>query len=187
MSGARATLALLAGIAGGLVLAGSTTADWFAQRGQRKVGGVPVPADDGVAGGELAAELLPLGLAAAAVALVLVVGRGWVRRLAGGVLVLLAAASLWPIVQPLLAGRAGEPAAGIAVAVAGVVLIAGAGVLGLRSQPPPRLSARYDLDADDADDEWRLASVEEADAVPGWDDESHAAADATDDPHRGQR
>lgn len=168
MSGARATLAMLAGIAGGLALAGSTTAEWFALSGERDVGGVPVPDDRGVAGGEVAAELLPLGLAAAAVALVLAVGRGWVRRLAGAVLLLLAVASLWPVARPLATGVRGDPAAGIAVAVAGAVLVAGAGVLALRSQPPPGLSARYDLDVDDADDEWRLASAEE-DGDGEWD------------------
>lgn len=161
MSGARATLAMLAGIAGGLVLAGSTTAEWFALGGERDVGGVPVPDDRGVAGGEVAAELLPLGLAAAAVALVLVVGRGWIRRLAGALLLLLALASLWPVARPLVTGARGDPAAGIGIAIAGTLLVAGAGALGLRSQPPPGLSARYDLDVDDADDEWRLASAEE--------------------------
>jgi len=169
MSGGRATLALVGGLTGGLLLAGSTTAEWFARGGTRDVGGVPVPDDRGLAGGELAAELLPLGLAAAAVALALGVGRGWIRRLAGGVLVLLAATSLWPVARPLLSDTAGYPTAGIAVAIAGAVLVAAAGGLALGSQPPPGLSARYDLDVDDADDEWRLASVEDAEGFEGGD------------------
>ena len=58
---------------------------------------------------------------------------------------------------------------GMAVAIAGAVLVAAAGGLALGSQPPPGLSARYDLDVDDADDEWRLASVEDAEGFEGGD------------------
>lgn len=158
MSGGRTTLALLAGLIGGLLLAGSTTGEWFAVGGERDVGGVPVPGGQGLAGGRVAAELLPVGLAAGVVALSLAAVRGRVRRLVGGLLLLLAAASVWSIVRPFLDAPPGDPASGVMAAVAGAALVALAGGLALRADPPPRLSARYDLDVDDADDEWRLAS-----------------------------
>lgn len=158
MSGGRAALALLAGVVGGLLLAGSTAAEWFAVAESREIGGVPVPGEGGVAGGRVAAELLPLGLVAAAASLALGVLRGRLRRLAGAALLALAAASVWPVARPVVGGAPGEPAAGLGAAAAGVVLLVAAGVLALRGDPPPRLSARYDLDADDADEEWRLAS-----------------------------
>lgn len=158
MSGGRTTLALLAGLVGGLLLAGSTTGEWFAVAGEREVGGVPVPGGQGLAGGRVAAELLPVGLAAGVIALSLAVVRGRVRRLVGGLLLLVAVGSAWPIVRPFLGATPGEPAGGVMAAIAGAALVALAGGLALRAGPPPGLSARYDLDVDDADDEWHLAS-----------------------------
>lgn len=158
MSGGRTVLALLAGLVGGLMLAGSTTGEWFLMAGDRDVGGVPVPSGQGLVGGRVAGELLPLGLAAGAVSLALAVTPGRSRRLAGGVLVLLAAASLWPIARPFVGGAPGEPTSGLAVAIVGVALVAVSGGLALRAGSPPGLSARYDLEVDDADDEWHLAA-----------------------------
>lgn len=158
VSGGRIILALLAGLVGGLLLAGSTTGEWFAIAGDRDVGGVPVPGGQGLAGGRVASELLPLGLAAGAVSLALAVIPGRGRRAAGGLLVLLAGGSLWPIVRPFVGGAPGEPASGLAVAIVGAALVAVAGALALRAGSPPGLSARYDLDVDDADDEWHLAA-----------------------------
>lgn len=163
MSGGRTTLALLAGLVGGLVLAGSTTGEWFAVTGDRDVGGVPVPGGQGLAGGRVAAELLPVGLIAGVLALALAAVRGRVRRLVGGLLLLLAASSVWPIVRPFLGDAPGDPAAGLMAAIVGAGLVAIAGGLALRPDPPPSLSARYDLDVDDADEEWHLASGDEPD------------------------
>lgn len=161
--GGRPTLAMFAGIVGGLLLGGSTTVDWFAVGAEREVGGVMIPDERGVAGGTVAAELLPVGLAVCVVALSLVVARGRLRQGAGGALLVLAVGAAWLTLRPFLADPPGTPAAGAAMAMVGTLGAGVAGVLVLRPAAPPSLSARYDLDTDDADDEWRLASADELD------------------------
>lgn len=177
--GGRAATAMLAGIAGGLLLGASTTVDWFAADASREIGGVLVPDERGVAGGRLAGELVVVGLAAGVVALGLAVVGPRLRRVAGVVLLGLGVVAGGLVIRGVLADVAGAPTTGVALAVAGALAVAAAGALALRPAARPGLSARYDLDADDADDEWHLASVDPADLA-----DSVGPADSADDRRR---
>ena len=155
----RAVAGLILGVAGGLALAGAAVAEWVAVPADREVGAVTVPDEETVAGAELAPALLPLGLATGVLSLVLALAQGRARRALGAVLVLAALAAAAHGVNGLVGSPAGELGAGPVVLGLGVAVTALAGMLGLRPGSPPTLPARYDLDADDADDEWRIASA----------------------------
>lgn len=159
----RVGAAVLLGLVGGLLLLGGTTASWVAERSVEDVAGVPIESVGVRSGAEFAPVALPVGLAGVAVSLALALPVAGVRRLLGISLVLLGGgAAIAVVLGALRAAELGlglEPA--VVAAVAGAVAVAAAGVLSLRPAPAPQLSARYDLDAQDPDDEWDLASAED--------------------------
>ncbi len=156
----RAAAGLVLGVGGGLALAGSAVAEWVSVPADRAVGEVRVPDEDPVTGAEVAAGLLPLGLVVGLAALALGPARGWGRRVVGALLLAGALAAGVHGGLGLAAAPDGDLGAGVGALGLGVALTGAAGALALRPDPPPDLPARYDLDADDASDEWRLASGE---------------------------
>lgn len=158
----RIVLAVLLAVTGGLATAGGAAGVWVREEVRRDIGGVPVTEVETLGGMAVAPRLLPLGLAAALAGLGLLVARG---RLQQGVAVvlLLAGVAAGALVGVGLLDLAGEGALGAGVAFAGLGAagVVAAGVLGLRPARPATLPARYDLDADDTDDEWRIASDDE--------------------------
>jgi hypothetical protein len=158
----RSTLAILLGAAGGLVTAGGSVAPWLRFEIEREVAEVVLPEVETIEGLALAPALLPLGIAAALTGLSMLVLRGRAQQ-AAGALLLLAGLAAGLLIAAGLAGAdtGGEVAAGAVFAGLGALLLLAAGALGLRPARPARLPDRYDLDADDADDEWRLASGDE--------------------------
>jgi hypothetical protein len=158
---ARTGVSILAATVGGLALAGGTSAAWVNTETAREVGGVAVGDVAVTTGLELAPQGLTLGLVAAAAGLALLVLRGRGQVVAAIVLVLAGVAALASALAGLAAAPPGEIGGGALVVLGGAAAVVAAGVLGLRPAPPPRLPARYDLDAGD-DDEWRIASAEDA-------------------------
>jgi hypothetical protein len=158
----RSTLAVLLAVAGGLVTAAGSVAPWLRFQTEREVAEVVLPEVETVEGLALAPALLPLGLAAAIAGLSLLVLRGRAQQ-AAAVLVLVAGVGAGVLIVAGLAGAeaGGEIASGAVLAVLGALLLVAAGTLGMRPARPARLPARYDLDDDDTDDEWRLASGDE--------------------------
>jgi hypothetical protein len=159
------------GIAAGLSLAGASLAAWVRDVRVDDVAGVPIETVATTPGVEVAPLLLPVGIAAAAVAFGLAVRSRGIRSAVGAVLVLLGGLGTVLAAQGLLAALdlGGDVEPGAVAAVLAGPAIAVAGILGLR---PGRardqdagggLPARYDLDADDADAEWDLASAEDED------------------------
>jgi hypothetical protein len=159
----RASLAVVLAVVGGLATAGGAAAPWRRVEEQREIGGVLVPEVETIGGLAVVPALLPLGLAAAIAGLLLLVVRG---RLQTVVAILLLGAGVTAGVLLALgiarSPRAGDLGAGVAFAALGALLLGASGVLGARPAAPATLPARYDLDRDDADDEWRLASGDEA-------------------------
>jgi hypothetical protein len=161
--GSRVGAAVLLGIVGGLLVLGGTTASWVAERGVEDVAGVPIESVEVRSGAEFAPVALPAGLAAVVVSLALALPVAGLRLVLGVSLVLLGGAAGVALaigaVEAAGLGLGLEPA--VIAAATGAVAVAAAGVLSLRPAPAPRLSARYDLDAEDPDDEWDLASAED--------------------------
>ena len=158
----RVTLAVLLAVCGGVATAGGSLAPWARFEHTRDVGGVPMTEVETVSGMSYAPRLLPLGLAAALAGLALLLVRG---RLQQGVAVAVTACGLAGCVLVVLGVGNMPPdaafGAGVALAGFGALGMAGAGALALRPAAPARLPDRYDLDADDGDDEWDLASDDE--------------------------
>jgi hypothetical protein len=158
----RVTLAVVLAVVGGLSVAGGTAAAWVRLEEQREIGGVPVAEVEAVGGLELAPALLPVGLVAAIAGLALLAARGRLQQAVAALVLLAGVASA----ALLAAGLAETPpegtlAAGPAFSGLGALALAAAGGLGLRPASPATLPARYDLDAEEGDDEWRLASAED--------------------------
>lgn len=162
-SGAAAALVLA--IVGGLGLAGASLAAWVQRVRTADVAGVPVEAVEITLGVELAPLPLPLGIIAAVLGFGLAVRRDVVRRGVGAALLLVGAAALVSVGVGIAGavGQEGDLSTGAYTAVAMAVVVAGAGLLALRpaTAAPPTLSPRYDIDADDDDTEWDMASVED--------------------------
>lgn len=167
MSGAgrgRVTLAVILIVCGGIAVAGGVVSPWVRFEFARDVGGVPITDVETLSGIALAPRLLPLGLAGAALGLVVLVTRGRLQQAAAVAVLLLGLVAGAFIV--LGAGDAppdGTLGAGVAFAALGAMMLVLGGVLGLRPARPARLPDRYDLDVDHADDEWRMASEEDED------------------------
>lgn len=160
----RSGLALTLAVGGGLALAGASLAAWVREVRVDDVAGVPIASETVTLGVALAPLALPLGVAAAALGVGLVLRHPALRRALGAVLVLLGAAALVAVGLGVVDGLAlGEGVeAGAVLAVTAGIAVTASGVLAVRrAPPPPTLPPRYDLDADDADAEWRLASVED--------------------------
>lgn len=182
MATGRAGAAVALGVASGLGLAGASTGAWVVETVSTDLGGVERTEQIATAGVDLAGPTLPIGVAAVIAGLLLVVARGWLQRGVGVLLALLGAAGVIAAVVGIvraaaLPGEIGGSAWFGLVAAAGV---GAAGFAALRPAPPPRLGARYDLDAEDPDEaEWRLASESPGhepglgrDDEPGLDDDA---------------
>jgi hypothetical protein len=167
----RSGLGLVIAMVGGLGLAGASLAGWVQRVRTDDVAGVAVETVDVTLGVALAPLALPLGIVAAVLGFGLAVRREVVRRGVAAALLLVGLAALISVGIGVLraVGLEGEVSTGAFVAVLAALAVAGAGVLALRpsSSAPPSLSARYDLDADDEDREWDLASADDED--PGGD------------------
>lgn len=161
--GGRVGAAVLLGLVGGLMLLGGTTGAWISERVVTDVAGVQIETVEVRSGAEFAAVALPLGLAAVVASLALALPSSRVRRALGIGLVL--AGLVAAIAVGLGAVEAARVGLGleapVVAAAAGAMGVTAAGLLSLRAAAPPRLSARYDLDAEDPDDEWDLASADD--------------------------
>jgi hypothetical protein len=161
----RRGLSAALGVAGGLVLAGATMAAWVREVRVDDVGGVPIESAAVTPGVELAPFALPLGLAASVLGFALLLRSPRVRAPLGVLLLVAGLAALADVVRGILAGLTmllGLESGAYAALAAALAVVAG-GVLALlpAAPPAPALPARYDLDADEADAEWELASVED--------------------------
>jgi hypothetical protein len=160
----RTGAALALGIAAGLTLAGASLAAWVREVRTEDVAGVPIEAVEVTPGVELAPLLLPLGIAAAGLAFALALPVPFVRRALGSVLILIGGLATVLAGRGIVAALALDAGveAGAFAAVLSSIGVAAAGLLAIRpaAPPPPRLPSRYDLDEDDADAEWDLASAE---------------------------
>jgi hypothetical protein len=166
VSRGRGGLALVLGVGGGLALAGASLASWARQVRTDDVAGIPVDSEVVTLGVELAPLALPAGIVAAALGFALAIRVDRVRRAVGALLVLAGGFGLVVVARGgVAAAELGALGSGTIVAGVSAVAVAAAGLLAIRptAPPPPALPARYDLDADDADREWDLASVEEED------------------------
>jgi hypothetical protein len=161
------SLAILAAVAGGLLLAGASTASWVVEERSRDVGGVALEEVQTTPGVDVAPQLVPLGLGTAVAGLAAAAVPRRVRRLGAVVVAGLAAAGLgvsaWGLLQ---ASRLdGSLGAGPALALIGGAIALAGGLLLLRRPSSPELldSERYSVEGAQAagDDEWRLASLEE--------------------------
>ncbi len=166
MNRSRAGLALILGIGGGLCLAGSTLAAWVRLVTVDEVAGVPLESQSVTLGTELAGAALPIGLAAALLAFGLVLRRPRLRRVLGAALLLLGVAGLVVVGRGIAAATAeeGDMAAAPVVAAVAAAAVTAAGVEALlrrAAQPAPALPPRYELEGDDEDEEWRIASGED--------------------------
>lgn len=166
-SGGRSGVALALSVAGGLGLAASSSGAWVRREITSEIADVPRADVVTTAGVELSGAVLPLGVAAMAAGLLLAALRGRARVGTAGALLAIGVGAIIAVALGLVraAGADGiiAPAAWFGLLAAAGPLLAGA--LALRPAPPPRLSARYDLDPDDTEDpeeaEWLLASDDE--------------------------
>jgi hypothetical protein len=156
------------GVTGGLVLAGASLAAWVQQVTVSDVAGVPIETVAVTLGVELAPLALPLGVAAAALGFALALRAPRVRRVVGAALLVLGVFALLVVGRGIVAGLALQAGIGTGAVVAalGAVAVASAGAVAIRpgAAPPPSLPARYDIDAEDDDREWHLASADDEDA-----------------------
>jgi hypothetical protein len=149
-------------VAGGLVLAGGTTAAWVRQAADRDVGGVRVADQVTLPGTAFAGWLVGVGLAAVLGGLALLLPSTRLRSAVAAGLTLLGAGGLAGVAAGALRAGAGvgSLAAGPGVAAIGALaVLLGGGMALRRPAARPRLPARYDLEADEGD-EWHRASVE---------------------------
>lgn len=164
-------------VAGGLLAAGGSTADWLRRDVTREVGGsAGLVVEEVVAtpGTELVPVLLPVGVALVLAGLLLLVVRGGGRR-AGGLLVGLVGVAVLVLaaVGALAAGsRPGVLGPGPGIAAGGGLLgIAGGVLAGRRPATRPALPSRYSIDDTEVEEEvaageWRRASVEPGHTPP---------------------
>lgn len=156
--------AVLLAVTGGLLLAAGVTGPWAVSEVREAVGPVELARHESVGGVELAGAALPLGLAGCLAGLALLVVAGRLRRAVAWAVVAGGAASL-VVVGVGIARALGQPGrlgtAALAAAAGGAVLTAG-GLVGTGRARRPRLPERYDVDTGTADDEWNLASAEQA-------------------------
>lgn len=163
--GGRAGLGLALAISGGLLLAGASMGAWARETRIDDVAGVPIESTLPTPGVELAPLTLPLGILAAALGFGLAVRVPAIRRTLGALLLLVGGLALVlaarGAVLALELGDRLEPAGGAALIAA--LAVAAAGLVAIRapSTSSRGLPARYDLDVDEADREWDLASAEE--------------------------
>jgi hypothetical protein len=155
--GSAAGIPLL--VVGGLTLAGATTATWVRQEVTRTIADVPVTDVVTTAGVEFAPFALPLGIAAAAMGVLLLALRGRSRRASCA---LAAAAGVGAAVDVVrgafgAAATAGDLTSAPGAAGVGAALIVAGAVLAAGSRRRPGLPDRFDIDRDAPQDEWTEA------------------------------
>ena len=147
------------GIVASLVFSTVIATAWVEQSRTRTVGGATVDETVTTTG----MELVPLGVVAGLAAVVCGVGmlaaRGTARRLAALLLTCSGIGAIGAAVAGVMRAVAMDGGLTVApwIALPAAIALTAAGLLGL-GPPARRMPARYDVDADPGDQEWRMAT-----------------------------
>lgn len=147
------------GIVASLLFSTAIATTWVEQMATRTVGDATVDETVTTTGMELVPLSVVAGLAAVVCGVGLLATRGAARRLAALLLTCSGIGAIAAAVAGVMRAVAMDGGLTVApwIALPAAIALTAAGVLGL-GPPARRLPARYDVDADPADQEWRMAT-----------------------------